>query len=57
VTIPYEAAYEAGFEDMIRRVPDLTKIRALVGYEPTVGLDQIISEVVEYHRARTRPVA
>ena len=34
VTIPYDQAYEAGFEDMPRRVPDITKIRALVGYEP-----------------------
>ena len=34
-TIPYDQAYEAGFEDMPRRVPDISKIRALVGYEPT----------------------
>ena len=36
VTIPYDQAYESGFEDMPRRVPDLTKIRALIGYEPRV---------------------
>src|SRR5262245_7500248 len=35
--IPYDQAYEAGFEDMPRRVPDLTKINQLVGYRPTVG--------------------
>jgi UDP-glucose 4-epimerase len=52
VTIPYEAAYEAGFEDMRRRVPDLTKLKNLLGYEPRVGLDQIIDEVVAYYRAR-----
>jgi len=51
VTVPYEAAYEAGFEDMHRRVPDLAKIKALIGYEPTVGLDRIIEEVVAYQRA------
>ena len=34
VTIPYDQAYEAGFEDMPRRVPDLRKIQALVGYAP-----------------------
>ena len=54
VTVPYDAAYEAGFEDMARRVPDLTKIRTLIGYEPKVGLDQIIEEVVEFRRARVR---
>jgi UDP-glucose 4-epimerase len=46
VTIPYDQAYEAGFEDMPRRVPDLTKIREAVGYEPKVGLEEIISRVV-----------
>jgi UDP-glucose 4-epimerase len=51
VTIPYEAAYEAGFEDMYRRVPDLSKLKALIGYEPKVGLDRIVEEVVAYHRA------
>jgi len=50
VRIPYEQAYEQGFEDMPRRVPDISKIRALVGYEPTVGLDEILSRVVEYFR-------
>ncbi len=46
VTIPYEQAYEAGFEDMPRRVPDLTKIRAAIGYEPTVDLDGILERVI-----------
>jgi UDP-glucose 4-epimerase len=50
--IPYEQAYEAGFEDMPRRVPDLTKIRELIGYEPKVGLDEIIRLVVADLRAR-----
>jgi UDP-glucose 4-epimerase len=44
--IPYDEAYEAGFEDMPRRVPDITKIRALVGYEPTVELDEILTRVI-----------
>ena len=48
VTIPYDQAYEAGFEDMPRRVPDLTKIGHLVGYRPTVGLDEILSRVVDH---------
>jgi len=46
VKIPYDQAYEAGFEDMPRRVPDISKIRALVGYEPTVHLDDILSRVI-----------
>ena len=46
VTVPYDQAYEAGFEDMPRRVPDISKIRALVGYEPTVELDEILTRVI-----------
>jgi UDP-glucose 4-epimerase len=46
VTIPYDQAYEAGFEDMPRRVPDISKIRALIGYEPTVELDDILTRVI-----------
>jgi len=52
VTIPYDQAYESGFEDMPRRVPDLTRIRALIGYEPAVGLDQIIQHVLADFRSR-----
>ncbi len=52
VTIPYDKAYEAGFEDMRRRVPDLTKIRALIGYEPLVGLEEMIARVVADVRSR-----
>jgi UDP-glucose 4-epimerase len=56
VTIPYEQAYEAGFEDMPRRVPDISKIRACIGYEPTVGLDEILTRVIE-HFTRTQAVS
>ena len=49
--IPYDEAYEAGFEDMPRRVPDISKIRALVGYEPKLDLEQIIATVIEHIRA------
>ncbi len=48
VLVPYEEAYEAGFEDMPRRVPALDKIRALIGYEPTVRLDEILDRVVRH---------
>jgi UDP-glucose 4-epimerase len=50
VLIPYDQAYEAGFEDMPRRVPDISKVRALVGYSPTVELDEILTRVVEHFR-------
>ena len=49
--IPYDQAYEAGFEDMPRRVPDISKIRALVAYEPKVELEEIIRSVIEHMRA------
>ncbi len=52
VRIPYERAYEAGFEDMPRRVPDLTKLHKLIGYEPTVELDEILAKVIESFRQR-----
>jgi UDP-glucose 4-epimerase len=44
--VPYDKAYEEGFEDMPRRVPDIAKIRALTGYEPTVELDEILTRVI-----------
>jgi UDP-glucose 4-epimerase len=50
VRIPYDVAYEAGFEDMPRRVPDIAKVRALVGYAPTVELDEILTRVVAHFR-------
>ena len=46
--VPYDKAYEEGFEDMQRRVPDLSKLRALTGYEPQVQLDEILDRVVAY---------
>ena len=52
VKIPYDQAYEAGFEDMPRRVPDLGKIKDLIGYEPKVGLQEIIERVVADFRNR-----
>jgi UDP-glucose 4-epimerase len=50
VRVPYDQAYEAGFEDMPRRVPDIRKIGALIGYEPKVGLDEILLKVIDYFR-------
>jgi UDP-glucose 4-epimerase len=50
--IPYDEAFGEGFEDMRRRVPDTSKVRALTGWEPRYRLDEIIAEVVSEHRAR-----
>ena len=45
--VPYDEAYEAGFEDMPRRVPDISKVHGLIGYEPRLALDEIVCRVVE----------
>ena len=50
--VPYDEAYEAGFEDMPRRVPDIGKIAALIGYQPRVDLDETLRRVIEFYRAR-----
>ena len=52
VTVPYDEAYEEGFEDMPRRVPDTTKVRELVGFRPTIKLDDILRSVIEYYSGR-----
>jgi UDP-glucose 4-epimerase len=50
--IPYDEAYQEGFEDMERRVPDISKIAALLGYKNTHNLDRILAKVVEYERTK-----
>lgn len=52
--VPYEQAYEDGFEDMRRRVPDISKIRKVVGYEPTVGLHKMLGEIIDYYSGQRR---
>jgi UDP-glucose 4-epimerase len=52
VRVPYEEAYGEGFEDMPRRVPDLSKIGALIGYRPTRSLDEILGDVIAADRGR-----
>jgi UDP-glucose 4-epimerase len=49
--IPYDKAYEEGFEDMPRRVPDTGKLNRLIGYEPRVHLDEILDNVIDYFRS------
>ncbi len=48
--VPYDDAYEPGFEDMPRRVPDLSKIERVLGWSPTRNLDQILGDVIESER-------
>jgi len=50
--IPYDQAYESGFEDMPRRVPDLTRVKALIGYEPKHCLNDILEQVIDYFRRK-----
>src|SRR5687768_2456341 len=50
--VPYDEAYEAGFEDMPRRVPDIGKLRRLIGYDPRLGLDEIIRTVIAHLSSR-----
>ncbi|HWS56675.1 MAG TPA: GDP-mannose 4,6-dehydratase [Pyrinomonadaceae bacterium] len=52
VTVPYDEAYEEGFEDMPRRVPDTSKVGALTGFRPTMPLDGILRSVIEYYSGR-----
>jgi nucleoside-diphosphate-sugar epimerase len=50
-TVPYDEAYEEGFEDMRRRVPDTTKVSSLLGWRPTMSLSEILADVIESQRA------
>ena len=52
VMIPYDEAYEEGFEDMPRRVPDIGKVGALVGFRPQMKLDGILKSVIDYQSGR-----
>ena len=56
VHIPYDVAYEAGFEDMPRRVPDISKIQSLIGFTPKIGLDDILRSVVEHLRQHEKSI-
>jgi UDP-glucose 4-epimerase len=52
VFIPYREAYEEGFEDMMRRVPDISKISRLIGYQPQRTLDEILNGVIAYEMVK-----
>lgn len=46
--VPYEKAYEKGFEDMRHREPDITKIKDLIGFQPKVDLDEMLTNIIKY---------
>jgi UDP-glucose 4-epimerase len=54
VLIPYEQAYEEGFEDMPRRLPDISKIQSLIGYRPTLTLREMLERIIAYEREQLR---
>jgi len=47
--IPYDKAYETGFEDMQRRLPDLTKINKFIGYKPKIKLNEMLQKIINYY--------
>jgi UDP-glucose 4-epimerase len=57
VFVPYDQAYEEGFEDMPRRIPDISKISELVGFRPDMSLDGILESVIDYQSGRRRAAA
>lgn len=56
VFVPYDEAYEQGFEDMPRRVPDISKVKDLVNFRPQMALDGILQSVIEYQSGRPQPL-
>ncbi len=52
VFIPYDQAYEEGFEDMPRRVPDIRKIQQLIGYQPSLSLPEMLDHIIAYFREK-----
>ena len=51
VDIPFEQAYEPGFEDIVSRRPDISKIASLIGYRPSLDLTEILERIIEHERA------
>jgi UDP-glucose 4-epimerase len=53
VHVPYEEAYAEGFEDMARRVPNVSRLEGMIGFRPNLPLQRIIADVLQYERAGT----
>ena len=49
IFVPYDEAYEEGFEDMPRRIPDISKVNNLIGFKPEMKLDGILKSVIDFH--------
>src|SRR2546425_2732191 len=56
VLVPYNEAYEEGFEDMPRRIPDISKVNAQVGFRPEMSLEGILKSVIDFHSGQQAPV-
>ena len=52
--VPYEEAYQPGFEDLRRRVPDIRKVERVIGYSPRVSLDETLRRVIGFLRETGR---
>ena len=57
VFVPYDEAYEEGFEDMPRRIPDITKVQKLVGFAPSMKLEGILQSVIDHQSGRPSSAA
>src|SRR6185503_8223320 len=55
VLVPYDEAYEEGFEDMPRRVPDISKVNRQIGFQPQMDLDGILKSVIDFHTGQQSP--
>jgi len=53
--VPYERAYEVGFEDMSRRLPDISKIQGLINYKPSLDLPEMLENIILYYRNKLSP--
>ncbi len=52
ILVPYDQAYELGFEDMQRRLPDISKIQSLVGYQPSMDLSEMIQRIIVHYQGK-----
>jgi UDP-glucose 4-epimerase len=50
VHVPYDKAFEKGFEDMRKRVPDISRVEALIGFQPKIKLEESLKDIIDYHK-------
>ena len=55
VFVPYDEAYEEGFEDMPRRIPNISKVNQQIGFKPEISLDGILKSVIDFHSGQQAP--